>query len=709
MKRKSFYILVAGLLSLGACTEEIDKSNRYVFTDQTAVTYMQKHASVYSEYLDMLFRVHLSRYTETTVGQLLSARGHYTIFAPTNSAVHAYLETLVDEGLINEPTWESFTDSVKKDSIRNVIVLNSILDSGDDDQALPTAKFPLRSGEELSIANMNDRKLTVYYGNNSQSMDSIYINGDCPVHLKNRDIPVLNGYIHQMEKVIDPKRITMADYLADVLYKQKEGYLVMAKAIQACGLMDTLRAVRDEAYEKLYQTGVVHNLVGMTSQGFAEGQVAYVPEHRKYGFTLFAEHDDYWKSQGIDPSDPQLLEKLQEWVLKNRQYSDDDDYETNDKYTSPQNLLHQWVTYHLLPMKIPADKLVIHENEYGYDQSNPSVLGCAVYDLYTTMGKRRLLKVFESAESGGIYLNRFPVLDNGRHGNYHELSCDEDKAGVRIGTDDARAVLSDIVNGYIYPIYAPLAYTDDVRNNLHRQRLRFDIMAQQPEAMSNDIRKAHRTEEKYQHVYFPNSPLYSYFDNIWIADGSHFVYYNAYTVYYPNLNSDEIKAVGYYDLTFTLPPVPRYGTYEIRWGYDANVRRGMCQIFVGNKKDHLYAADIPLDLRKTVWVGDTGFEPDTGFDEYDAEVDKRMRNRGYMKGGNAWTEYGHGLYTGRKCSAWQSPMRRIIYRGPLDPNETYYLRAKSVLDSDKTEFMMDILEICPKEVYDNPENPEDIW
>ena len=180
-------------------------------------------------------------------------------------------------------------------------------------------------------------------------------------------------------------------------------------------------------------------------------------------------------------------------------------------------------------------------------------------------------------------------------------------------------------------------------------------------------------------------------------------------VYYPNLNSDEIKAVGYYDLTFTLPPVPRYGTYEIRWGYDANVRRGMCQIFVGNKKDHLYAADIPLDLRKTVWVGDTGFEPDTGFDEYDAEVDKRMRNRGYMKGGNAWTEYGHGLYTGRKCSAWQSPMRRIIYRGPLDPNETYYLRAKSVLDSDKTEFMMDILEICPKEVYDNPENPEDIW
>ncbi len=39
----------------------------------------------------------------------------------------------------------------------------------------------------------------------------------------------------------------------------------------------------------------------------------------------------------------------------------------------------------------------------------------------------------------------------------------------------------------------------------------------------------------------------------------------------------------------------------------------------------------------------------------------------------------------------------------------YYLRMKSVLDSDQTEFMMDMIEFCPKEVYDNPNEPEDIW
>ena len=45
----------------------------------------------------------------------------------------------------------------------------------------------------------------------------------------------------------------------------------------------------------------------------------------------------------------------------------------------------------------------------------------------------------------------------------------------------------------------------------------------------------------------------------------------------------------------------------------------------------------------------------------------------------------------------------------MDPNQTYYLRFKSVLDSSTSSFFMDYLEFCPKEVYDNPEKPEDIW
>ena len=54
-------------------------------------------------------------------------------------------------------------------------------------------------------------------------------------------------------------------------------------------------------------------------------------------------------------------------------------------------------------------------------------------------------------------------------------------------------------------------------------------------------------------------------------------------------------------------------------------------------------------------------------------------------------------------------IRRIMWRGTMDPDKTYYMKMKSVLDSDKKEFYMDYMEYCPKEVYDNPEKPEDIW
>ena len=54
-------------------------------------------------------------------------------------------------------------------------------------------------------------------------------------------------------------------------------------------------------------------------------------------------------------------------------------------------------------------------------------------------------------------------------------------------------------------------------------------------------------------------------------------------------------------------------------------------------------------------------------------------------------------------------VRRIITRQTLDPDKTYYLKIKSVLDTETAEFYMDHIEYCPKEIYDNPVTPEDIW
>ena len=45
----------------------------------------------------------------------------------------------------------------------------------------------------------------------------------------------------------------------------------------------------------------------------------------------------------------------------------------------------------------------------------------------------------------------------------------------------------------------------------------------------------------------------------------------------------------------------------------------------------------------------------------------------------------------------------------MEAGKTYYLRFRSVLDSDTKELYLDYIEFCPKEVYDNPSEPEDVW
>lgn len=691
-----------------SCSEKIDESSRYVFKYETILSYLQKH-DAYHDYAELLNKVNIGKYSSSKVGQLMSARGNYTVFAPTNKAIQDYLETLVDEGLISEPSWDAFTDSVKLDSIRKVIVFNSIIDGGDEtNNYYYVHDFPEVNQGEFILGNLFDRKLSVYRF--AEDPDSLCINGDCPVSRLQRDILCTNGIIHQVGKVIAPKDVTAASYIQECLDERRDGYLTIFRVIQACGLLDTLRAIRDEVYEELYQQGKIEDLHNMTGIGFAEGSVASAPKHRLYGFTIFAETDDFWRSEGIEPTDPDLLDKLTKWILDNHQYSDEDKFTTGTDYTSEGHLLYQWVTYHILPMKIPADKLVFHINELGFNLNSPKIYGIPVYEYYTSFGKRRLFKIYESKESKGIYINRFPVHDNGRRGNNHEIYCEPDKVGCRIGTDSEMAVLNDIINCNIYPIDAPLSYSDAVRDNLQKDRIRFDGMSLFPEAINNDFRLKKATAEMYKHVYIPNTVrAYNYLPNMQQNADMNFVYYNAWNDDWCNLQRDEMKAVGRFEVMFTLPPVPRRGTYEVRYKVLANSNRGIAQIYFGSDPENLPVAGIPIDLtmdcRNETDRLKVGYERDSEDDDYNAEVDKRMRNNGFMKGpqsinSNDGTERG-----------WndRENIRHIFVRQTLDPDKTYYIKLKSVLDSDKKEFYMDFIEYCAKEIYDNPESPEDIW
>lgn len=707
-----------------SCTEKIDTSSRYVYKEKTIMGYLRDHEA-YSSYVALLAQVDMSRIegvSKTKVAQLLDARGNYTVFAPTNEAIHKYLESLVEDGLIDSPSWDSFTDARKQDSIRKVIVYNSIIDGHDEmDSYFYTSDFPhkQKKGNEIELANLNDKKITVEYSDKSN--DSIYVMGDCAISSTERDIVTLNGIIHQVNKVLATRDISARNFIVDYINERlhggsradvsEDGFLVMFRAIQACGLLDTLSAIRDERYEELYQRGKIENLNGMTGVGFAEGSIAYAPEHRKYGFTIFAETDNFWRENGLDPKSGDLLADLVQWIKDNHQYSEGDVFTELPPYNSEKSLLYQWVTYHMLPMKIPVGRLVFHHNEKGFALENPGTLTIPVYEYYTTMGKRRLFKLYESSVSNGVYINRFPIIDNERTGTGYEIGCEPQKVGAHVGEGNPLAIVAnDIENCCVYPIDAPISYNDDVRDNLQKERIRFDGMSLFPEAMNNDIRLKHGTEERYKHVLIPNTlTSYNYFENMKQNEDMKFVYYNAWNDDWCNLHRDEMKAVGRYEVMFTLPPVPRRGTYEVRYKVLANGNRGIAQIYFGTDPDNLPVAGIPIDLtmgfNSTRGVQRTGWEQDTEDQDYNAEVDKRLRNNGYMKGPHS-IDSKDG--TEREYNDREN-IRHIFIRQTMDPDKTYYIKLKSVLESNKKEFYMDFMEYCSKEVYDNPEVPEDIW
>lgn len=715
--RKLILSLSALVFIICSCTEDIDTSARYVFKENTVASYLEKHPE-YSQYLELSKHVPVSGRSKSSVYQLLTARGNYTCFAPTNEAINKYLQGLVEEGLIAEPSWDAFTDSRKLDSIRKVVVQNTVIDGGDMESQRYTVVLitSLGSGKEnaeFPLPNIYDHKLTVSMSKN----DTIFLDKDCPIDPINCDIPAINGVVHQLHKVIAPKDESCARYIQNILDEQREGYLMFAKALQVCGLLDTLSAVRDEAYESLYQAeGEALDMQNyMDKSGYDMTNIAgdphaYAPEHRKYGFTLFCETDEFWQSQGIDPKASDAVEKLQEWIVSHNMYLSDGGYQVNTDYTSPKNMLYQWVVYHILPMRIPANKLVYHCNENGYFYGTVNKYTIPVFEWYPVFGGGRLLKIYESAESNGIYLNSFPERNNGITEDGHESYCAPEKRGVLIETNSEKAVVTDIVNACIYPIASPLGYNDVVRDDLGKERIRFDLFALFPEAITNGIRRADSPLGKWQHVFVSLYNRYQYFDNMKVMnEETHFIHYNGYRANWANYSGDEDKAFGHFDIMFRLPPVPVRNTYEFRYKLLATAARGIVQVYFGSDPNNLPVAGIPIDMTKNVeaffgegatWadLSDNGKDDDAIID-----IDHKLRNHGLMKA----TKHEHDSQVARdknNCS------RHIIVRQTLDPGETYYVRFKSVQpDLTRPELYLDYFEYCPKEIFDSPEKPEDIW
>lgn len=713
-------------LGFVACTENVDMSNRYTFTEYTVLSYLEQDSD-YTEYVKLINKVPISERSNSTVAQLLSARGHITCFVPNNQAIQEYLDSLQRKGIINSADWDGFPSERVKDSIEKVIVYNSIID-GANVRYYETANFPETDGEEFDLPNMQDRKLSVTRGKSNP--DSLFINGEYPVHMQHRDIEAINGRIHEVTKVIAPSADSVADKLREWINDGTSNYITMARLILACGLEDTLSKRRDDVWENLYQGGEVVDIPDLGTEGAGTG---HIPEHRYYGFTIFAETDDFWEQTIGKPKAQISVQDVKEYLISTNLFPT---ASTDDNYTDENNIINLFTTYHMLPERLTKDKLVIHYNELGYNWKTSKSYTVATEEFYTTMGKRRLIKLYESMESNGIYINRFPVLRNGRGeyapeklniNDYHESgkfqplrgasTREDENVGIPVGESDSLSNVENVINGIVYPINHLLVYTENVATQLKLQRIRFDVTTIFPELANNDMR-GRRTAYTSGHARNRGFPTnHQYFDNCEIKEGTNFYYLNGLDCNWLNWQGDEFNIAGRYEFTITLPPVPAPGHYELRLAVQSNSSyRSMCQVYWGDDKNYLPAAGIPFDMRLAgtqrhlssgnIADNTVGWERDTGDPSVDDEVDKKMRNNGFMKGPNHYSAT-PGSSTSLRTN--EMKLRRIMVSADMDPDKVYYIRFKNVLDADNKQFYMDYIEYCAKEVYDNPEEGEDIW
>lgn len=675
------YSLTAfSLLTAAGCSDNVDESDMYTFTGKTILDELKEQPD-YSNFVTILNKVSFSDKTKSTAAQLLSARGNYTVFAPTNEAINQYLDSIYDT--------KGFDISQISDSIATSIVKNAIIDS---ENAKAYFSTDFNSGP-LDRTNLDDRFISVGF-KAGENNSVIVLNNKSKVI--NRDIETENGVIHTIDHVLDFSNSNLAE-----LIKQTHNLQIFGELLKLTGWQDSMAKYRDLEYEaKDHGTG--------TS---TSGEVIYAPEHRYFGYTAFVETDSvlalYWQLPEIRYNNNGTIANWSELyaAIKAKCQQLYPEYQNADP-KNERNAVNKFVAYHLLPMRIRWDQIVQHHCEMGFGYETPEKLGVDCYEYYETMGKtqRRLMKITEGAESDGKRINRKVTYDYGLYGTDLKVKSVQ-RPGILI-YENNNGYQQQALNGFYYTISEPLVYDNGVPNSVLNERIRWDFSSLLPELITNNFRKVKDSKN----YYFPAG----YFDRIKMTEACNYKYISYYYATIENYQGDEHNISGQYDFTVALPPVPFRGTYEFRISVAHYAALGMAQLYIGTDPNRLHACGLPIDLRLDVFSNAVGYQLDGNDWDVNRQNDKDMRNRGYMK-----PPQHDGIKTGQgtapvesmRSSVAKGPyarLRYIVYTGTIDPSQQLYMRVKNVLENTAASFELDYLEYAPKNVYAGIE-AEDIW
>ena len=671
------------------CSDEPDSEYFYTFNGEMMSDYLQNRPE-YSSFTTIVQRAGLM--------DLLATYGHYTCFVPSDSAVNVYLQ---GRGLTS-------IDQLSKedcDTIARTHLVSNMYSTFEMDQ------------DRLQTANMLGR----YLATSADTVGGhpvIRLEGTAYIYYEQQNDSVENGIMQPVNMVIEKSNSYAADILRD---NPKISYFY--EALVATGVHDDILLVEDptwdaKAYPKYYY------------KSHTWSEVAWVPDTKKYGYTLFIEPDSVYEAKlsemGISTSNGRLR-ALYDMAcrLYDPVYPGDVNAEGHsfDNLTDSVNPLRRFVQYHILNRYVPGTSdltpLVmnvgaVHE-AFGFDTKlmNP-------VDWFQTLLPHTMVKIEQLTMDldergydcrGGDVVNERYI--NRRYGGGYQYH------GIYIDSSVETNPTHDALNGHYFYINDILAFTEDVQQVVQNARIRMDFSAIFPEVMTNDMRlkgipTADDSNTTPDDTSTPKNGKNYYFP-LGYLDGVSFT--NCYCVMRrPHINfwswqGDEWNLFGDYDFTFRIPPVPYSGEWQLRLGFCALETRGVMQVYFGEDPKNLTPQGIPLDMTKflnsELYIGDR-FVDDESLGDYNemdseekAEEQKLMKNLGAYRDGRA--QY-HFNTSGNKYYFLGNPRtyRRILCQTTIDATKDYYLRFRVASDGkqgNNNEFMLDFFEMVPKSVY----------
>lgn len=693
-----------GVASFTSCSEEIDDSNLYTFTGQTVIDYLRSDSTL-SDIAKISDRAGMS--------DRLSAYGTYTCFAPTNEALKVYIDSLYNDKKSDNHNG-LYAGEVPADSVMNRLwksekcdsLCKDIIESHVTGQKKTTNDFLTGADITMMLGNTHTPKRI----NGEITMDGT-------THFIKTDQEVENGIVH----------------IIDRLFYRSTNYIIDEMDAMGCyGLW--VEALRKTGIDKILQENIRTKGISWFNIE-PENQYPYAdyPTKCKVGFTIFAEPDEVLKKEGINTFADLVARANQEYANCKNWYSYVEDaginVSTGNDYTNQWNALNMFIRYHILHYALSTDKLV-----YSYNE----LKDMDVYEYVRTLLPGTMFKLTGIKDPGGnvgeIRINRqlnTPTLtsdpgNTNRNGTAYLEANQVIDEGILVGNSKINSRQAS--NGYVHPISGVLAYKETVPNKVLNERLRFEFMSLFDESMTNryrgytgaDLKSFFgRTDRNITAVRIPEG----YFENMVIYNG------DASRVYYltkdqangnygydcwNDYQGDELYCKGAYDFAIKLPPVPKDGTYELRFGYVNNGLRTIVQFYLGHSSDRstMTPCDIPLDQNvdlKSTTVGWT--DPNTDGDN-GAAVDKAMHNRGWMRGPNYFSnkKYGEGSTARFKSDGGQHHIRRVVTKQYFKQGEENWFRCKTAMpENTEAEFELDYIELVPVNVYNHPSLTEDVF